>query len=346
MEKKGLQNEAFIRKIKEDGSNALKPKNDIGVNVADKNNTSSGLISGKLIRPKYNQDELLKSIDTEISELLPRTRPTLPDTVLRSVYNEATQSINELTLEVEELENDVTTLSSRIESLNSTTQSLQRELDGVNLSKMATDNQLSISQESFSNTTIDLQTAIQNSTQEAIQRVSLTARNQALKQEVDSLREQLYGRAAQLQAGGESSGTLFTVRSSPIVLESAPPIRGTRDTNVRFLRSNILGDPKWVNGQNLTIFNASEETIQFSFNLLNKATWVKRPESFSLDSGEEKTITLEINTGNISSTFPEFGSKNRSATNKNYDGALQVIGAGAEKQETVEVQTRMRKTRS
>jgi cell division protein FtsB len=340
MEKKGLQNEKFIRKIKKDGSTVLKPKNDVGINVVDKSDTSSGLISGKLIRPKYNQEELLKSVDTEISELLPRTRPELADTVLRSIYNDALTSIDDLTAQVETLEGQVGSLTSRVESLNATTESLKREIDGLIISKVSSDEQLVVTQESFSTAQTDLQIAIQNSTQEAIQRVSLTARNQSLLQEVDLLREQLFGRTAQIAAGADSLSETVTINNLnkgggnfDIYAESLKGTNGFRGfkSGEKFEIVNSGADAVTVK------FEKSDDgdTGWFSISIPG-STNTPRGKQVSIPGGQQVVVTIKENMNIIDDKRPTGWGKTR-----NYDGKVVVTTPSGEVQYT----TRLRKAR-
>ena len=87
------------------------------------------------------------------------------------------------------------------------------ELENEQLKANIASQQSTISNQQIGETTIDLQNAIQNSINEAIARVSLTARVEALLQENESLREQLFGLAAQTAEGAISGGDNgFTVK--------------------------------------------------------------------------------------------------------------------------------------
>jgi len=207
MVKTGLKNETQVGKILVSGSLALKGKNSAGLRVFEQSDTADGIISGKLTRPKYNVSELKKSIDTEIFELIPQTAPILEDTILRSVYNEVTQSVNNLTIEVENLNTIVLNLNSKVSELEIVSESLKIELDNERLKASINENQASVANSQISSTTIDLQNAIQNSLNEAIQRVSLTARNEALVKENESLRDQLFGLNTQVQGGGTAGSS-------------------------------------------------------------------------------------------------------------------------------------------
>ena len=60
----GLKNENKVSELLISGSLAIKTKNESGVHVFEDKNTEAGIISGKLTKPKYDEDEILKSIDT------------------------------------------------------------------------------------------------------------------------------------------------------------------------------------------------------------------------------------------------------------------------------------------
>src|SRR6056300_680138 len=99
----GLKNEKLVQRLLEKGSTALKGRNPFGVNVFSGSVDDDGIVSGQLTKTKYNNDELVKSIDTNIFELIPPEVPPTPDVVPRPIYNEATQSIIDLQAEVETL---------------------------------------------------------------------------------------------------------------------------------------------------------------------------------------------------------------------------------------------------
>src|SRR6056300_815095 len=96
MKNSGLKNEAQVAKIFVSGSSVLPQTNDSGVRLFKESDLSDGIISGKLIRPKYNTKELKKSIDTDIFELLPNLAPIGPPMVLESIYRDALLRIDEL----------------------------------------------------------------------------------------------------------------------------------------------------------------------------------------------------------------------------------------------------------
>lgn len=191
MKKTGLKNELLVSELVSKGSLAINTKNQFGVHIFSGSIDNDGIISGKLSKPKYNKEELEKSIDTNIIELLPVLPPDLPDTVLRSVYNEALEQIEDLREEVRLLSNEVADLTAKVSELEIVTQSLRVELDGKDITVASIENQNRQSVEKVQSGILDLQNSIQKATAEAIQRVSLSARNELLDKQVTVLNEQL-----------------------------------------------------------------------------------------------------------------------------------------------------------
>ena len=213
MKNSGLKNEAQVAKIFVSGSDALPQTNDSGIRLFRESDLSDGIIAGKLVRPKYNTKELKKSIDTTIFELLPNDVVDGPPMVLRTIYQEALDRITELNLLIERLNTTIGERDASIAELQTLVETLQIQLENEELKANIASQQSEIANQQIGETTIDLQNAIQNSINEAIARVSLTARVEALLQENESLREQLFGLAAQTAEGAISGGDNgFTVK--------------------------------------------------------------------------------------------------------------------------------------
>jgi len=213
MKNSGLKNEAQVAKIFVSGSDALPQTNGTGVRLFKESDLTDGIISGKLTRPKYNTKELKKSVDTTIFELLPNDAPIGPPMVLRSIYEDALKRIDDLNALLERLNITIGERDATIAELQSIIDQLRIELENEQLKANIATQQSEISNVQIGETTIDLQNAIQNSINEAIARVSLTARVEALLQENESLREQLFGLAAQTAEGAISGGDNgFTVK--------------------------------------------------------------------------------------------------------------------------------------
>jgi hypothetical protein len=189
--KTGLRNEDKISELLVSGSLAIKTKNDFGVHIFSGSVADDGIVSGKLTKPKYNEVEVIKSIDTNIVELVTPPEPSLPPTILLTSYNEATQLISDLTLQVERLNTVTLNLASKVKELEIVTQSLVVEIDSKDLLLAVSQNQTQQANLKIESSIGSLQNSIQKATAESIQRVSLSARNTSLLQENALLNEQL-----------------------------------------------------------------------------------------------------------------------------------------------------------
>lgn len=211
MAKSGLQNEELIKELLVSGSSAITTKNPFGIHTFEQTSDTDGVISARLVKPKYNKSELEKSIDTVIFELLPAAPPPVDDRIPRPIYNQVTQSVIDLTAQVEELTTEVFTLRAKVQDVEIVSESLKVSLDLKDLNVASSQNQASQLTSKVSSTITELQNSMQKGTLEAIQRVSLFARNQSLEQELSTLREAVSAKEQALAAGALSTGQLSSI---------------------------------------------------------------------------------------------------------------------------------------
>jgi len=198
MNKSGLQNEEFLQKIQREGSTALSSRNSFGINVFSGSVLEDGVVSGQLTKTKYNSEELVKSIDTNIFELIPAPIPPQPDVVPRPIYNDALSRISELEIDIENLNVEISDLTAIVSELTVTNQSLRIELDAKDLLVASVENQNQQNIQQTQNSIFDLQNSIQRATSEAIERTSIDAVNQSLLSQIDGLFAQIEGLNAQI----------------------------------------------------------------------------------------------------------------------------------------------------
>jgi hypothetical protein len=187
----GLKNETKISELLVSGSEVIKTKNEFGVYMFEDKDKTDGIVFGKMQKPKYNQKELEKSIDTNIYELLPAVSPELPETVLKSIYDAEVLRNDELVIEIENLNNEILDLNGQITQLKIQIDGLKATLDAKDLALASSENQSNQANSQVQSSITDLQNAIQKSTSEAIQRVSVYAQNESLKGQVTQLTEQI-----------------------------------------------------------------------------------------------------------------------------------------------------------
>jgi hypothetical protein len=300
MTKKGLQNESKISEILQSGSLAIKTKNNFGVHLFDAKDNEDGIITGKLTKPKYNVGEILKSVDTTIIELLPISAPELPDTVLRVIYNEALAEIAARDVTIEGLNKSILDLRAKVKELEIVSQSLRVELDGSLLNVAVAQNETQQSTTKISSTVVELQNAIQRATAESIQRVSLFARVQSLTQEVDNLREQLYGKQSKIDAGAKVTDD-FSAKVVNISDAKFP------DLTFR-ARAKDDGRGNWINGPEIEVSNFTDEVVNLTFSQDGEINGIFNSiSSQTLGKGETKKITISTNAGKIDGYKPKSG---------------------------------------
>lgn len=287
----GLQNEALISELLVSGSHAIHYKNERGVYVFEEAIDKDGVVSGKLTKPKYNEDELVKSIDTNIIELIPVKAPELPDMVLRSIYNEVTQSVIELTAQVATLNKTVIDLNAKVQEVEIVSESLRVEIDLKNLNVATSQNQAAQISTKIVSTIGELQNAIQKGTSEAIQRVSLYARNQSLQQEIDALRVAASAKEQALAAGAVSTGQLAS-----ILWEKGDPLKGegkgyAYDMDLNTGGSVVQGPAGYAKGWSSSWVEVIASTLEdVSVNI--KQTFFQIESTFDLKAGDTKRITF------------------------------------------------------
>lgn len=302
MIKSGLKNEELTKRIQEQGSNALKPKNNNGINVFSGSVVDDGVISGKLTKNKYNETELVKSVDTNIFELIPPPIPPEPDVVPRPLYNEATQSILDLQDEVERLLVTESNLRALVTDLRIVSESLRIELDSKDLLVASFQNQNQQSIQQVQSTIGDLSNAIQKATSEAIQRTSLTARNETLNIENERLLKRLEGKEAKVAEGWDVAETF------------AWKVQSKGDDKVSDIafnsRANAKGSVKWINGPKILLSNFTENSITVNFTIggsFVNGGFINPLGDVTIPGNSEKEITLQTNSIKVRGATPASG---------------------------------------
>jgi hypothetical protein len=294
MFKTGLQNEAVISELQLSGSLAIKTKNQSGVYTFEDSQNDSGIIYGKLNRPKYNKEELIKSIDTVIVELLPIEPPPVEDTVPRRVYNPVTQSVIDLTMEVSRLNSEVLDLQAKITSLEIVTQSLRVEVDGQSVIAANAQNTSEQTTTKIQSSVLELSNAIQKATSEAIQRVSLTARTQALEEQNKVYKEQIDGKSSKLAEGQKASGDItYKVVKTTIPTDPDLKVNVSSGLNV-----------EWINGPDIELYNPTDTAVTVEFKQDGDNT-IKAISPVTIPGKGTKIVKVEVDTAKAATKDPK-----------------------------------------
>jgi hypothetical protein len=284
----GLKNENKISELLVSGSLAIYTKNSSGVHIFSGSSIDDGIISGKLTKPKYNNNELIKSIDTVIVELLPVEAPPIEDMVPRRIYNEALIRINTLTTEIQTLNTTILDLRAKVQELEIVSESLRVQLDLKDLTLASAQNQAGELTSKVGNSISELQNSIQKATAESIQRVSLYARNQSLQQELDALRLAVSAKEQALAAGAVSTGQIAS-----ILFDKGDP---TKETTKQMIGMDYSGGGA-ASGKFAACGNEYQKTFRTYFEVI---------ASSALTGTKDMTVDLKF-TGRATESPWDFG---------------------------------------
>ena len=165
-----------------------------------------GELTGRIEKPKYNEEELKKSVDTVVDELISAPRPVKPDVVPRPVYDALNKKFLDVSKQLSDEKIITRELRANIATLESQVQSLLVQVDALSLQTAAAQNEAQATNDRYTTLLQDFSSAIVKSTKEGIERVSLKAQTEGLIAQKESLRMQLQGLQSQLAgAAAESS---------------------------------------------------------------------------------------------------------------------------------------------
>lgn len=330
MKNSGLKNEELLRNLQVSGSAAILSRNRFGVHLFTEENLKDGVVGARLGRSAYNLDELQRSVDTTISELIPVEAEELPDTVLREVYQEVVDELAESVVQIQSLEEQVQNVESTLLLSASRVQELEQLNDELELQKSLLDNRLQVANDQIASITTELQYAIQKSTQEAINRVSLERRNENILNENERLRDLVRGRDRELSQGAELLGGLTILNLDRSRTDIVEDVYGAKrpDGNWAILRgeywrlTNTSDNPLTLrvyydhDGTNSTMVNEGWFRIDGVY-----VTLRRNPRTYTIESNESVDMRLTFDNRNAVDALSGLGSST-------YDGFLvfEVVG--------------------
>lgn len=150
-----------------------------------------GELTGRIEKPKYNEDELKKAVDTDVDELIGPPKKEKPPVVPKPLYDDLRRLYDERGVRINELESLISDLESEVETLNSELEALLIQVDALSLQTAAAQNEAQVTNDRYTLLLQDFSNAVVKSTKEGIERVSLKAQTEGLIAQKESLREQL-----------------------------------------------------------------------------------------------------------------------------------------------------------
>jgi len=150
-----------------------------------------GEITGRIEKPKYNEQELVKAVDTVVDELIGPPKKPQPDVVPRTVYEDLRRKYEAALARINTLELENAALQAEVEDLKAQVEALKIQVDAAKLAQTVAENRAQQIQEQYTALLTDFTQAVIKSTKEGIERVSLKGQVEGLIAQKESLREQI-----------------------------------------------------------------------------------------------------------------------------------------------------------
>lgn len=313
--------------------------------------SENGNIRSRLVKPKYDNEELLKAVDTVIDELIQESDDPNFDLVPRSEFDRISDINDQLTHDITDLQKQLDDANVNIVDLESDIQQLDVELDQAKVSEAVAQNQVESLQLQFQQLNLDFRESLQKSIQEGIDKVSLQAQNDGLRAEVNALRadlsslistvaqlrDRLEGREADVVEGADVLGDITILN-----LQQADEF--TEDVRFQTTYDDALRKRgSWKTGQEFRIRNTGTKplTINVEHTDIGTLWMVPTQKRFVLQGGESRDISFTLIWLRIQLAKPRGSSRLRRS--RSYDGTLviRVDETGQERR----LRTRLRKNR-
>ena len=295
------------------GSEAV-VKNEYNITVVDDTNVASSLLFKELKKDKYDEEELLKAIDVNVTELKPNIPKPKKDLVPKPIYDEEVKKVQDLRREVERLNLIQTELSAIISGLEADILTITNEKLVLDQTNDVLLNQSNTLGETINDFAMQIQTALQKSVEESILRASLQAQNSGFKAQIEALIKQIDSlnaiiKGLQSQLGAVQNQSAITQGTQAQAMASGADvvnevvivkIKEKTDKNKSEVWAKIraAGGKKFINGDYIDFTNNDKKpvTINISFTPVgNMAIFSAEQNSFSLAAGEQKQIKVIIN---------------------------------------------------
>ena len=159
--------------------------------ISEQQEKFSGETSGYIEKPKYNEEELQKSLDVKVDELIKKTKPKKAPYILKEKYDTLQNRFSDKVGEVEDLRTQLNNEVSISEELRSLVSQLEVSEDAALLQRAAAEDETEVANERFVKLLSDFQQSLIKGTKEGIERVSLTAQVRGLQAQKATLKSLL-----------------------------------------------------------------------------------------------------------------------------------------------------------
>ena len=237
--------------------------------------------------PKYIPEEIEKALDIDVDELV-RNRKDLPEVVLKTLYDDKIEELRIANEKIQQLEIKIANLESLLAQRTAERDNEIERRISAELALAELENLYIALSDQFAQTVFELQKAIERSTQEAIERVSLEARFEAVKaqlnasllaiqalenqvdmeQEEEAFQEQLAGKPGSFGISGDVG---WRLPQNTFVAENKNFFISTRDDD-KVVKRGPSG---------LTLFNFSTDGPK-TLQITTTGGWLEAPSSVTI----------------------------------------------------------------
>ena len=172
------------------GSQAM-VTNDYNINYVSDTNVASTLIFNPLVNSKFDNIELAKAIDVEITELIPNVNKSKKNLIPKDIYDTEVQIQKDLQIELDNLNSNIPLLNKEIDSLQIELEKQINERLKIEQTQDVLQNQLNTLTDLIELYSTKIAQVVQKSTDESILRTSLESQNAGLKAQIEGLIKQI-----------------------------------------------------------------------------------------------------------------------------------------------------------
>lgn len=296
----------LIAKVQASGSLVSKTRDTLAFK-ADTNKPDEGFIFAPQKKEIYNINELKKAVDVDVVELVPESPETELDLVPRPLYEEALESLS-IALDTIEVQTEtIATLEGRITELESEIETLKEEIDNEKLLRVLSEENASNLREEILIITNDVQSSLQRSIIEGIEKSALEAKTEGLIAQVEALKDEvadlnteldrkdseLLGKEAAIEAGAKAGLDITLLVINKLDDEGQ---------DLLYRERNNGNSQKWFNGPEIEVYNFTSQNLTITCTQ-SGVGWIKQtnaskvlkdaPLIFTLNANERKRFTFQ-----------------------------------------------------
>lgn len=326
--------ETISQKLQEERDNRLESilissgsaaiaKNEYNVTIVDNKNVASSLVFKELNKDKYDEEEIKKAINVNVTELKPNIPEPNLNLIPKPIYDKLALQYADLQKQYNDLETIYQVALAEIRRLDTEVKRVTIEKLTIEQKDDLIANQMETLKDTLNLFTDQIQTAVQKSVEESILRTSLQSQNagykvqiEALIKQIDSLNSIIEGLQAQLGAVQQQqaittgtqaqalAGGADVINEVVILKINGPEI--DKAFKIASKQKASSTDVKWTSGGTLDFTNNDKSPVTITLSHPTppgfSIDWMTFPKgkSFTIAAGASESIQLGIdhNSGN------------------------------------------------